>query len=57
MARHAVRGELRLVQLDQVLHVRALTIDVIVKMMSGALERGEDIKDVDRLAQAGGGEI
>jgi hypothetical protein len=36
MARHAVREELRLVQFDQVLHLPALAIDVLVKMLRSA---------------------
>jgi hypothetical protein len=57
VARHAVRGELRLVQFDQVLHLPALAIDVLVKMLCGALERGDDVTDVDLLAHAGGGAL
>src|SRR5271155_2199133 len=57
VARHAVRGELRLVQFDQVLHLPALAIDVLVEMLCGALERGDDITDVNLLAHAGGGAL
>ena len=53
MTRHAIRRQLRLVQLDQVLHLPALAIDVLVKMLRRTLERGDDITDVDLLAQAG----
>src|SRR6516162_5304171 len=57
MARHAVREELRLVQFDQVLHLPALTIDVLVKMLRRAFERGDDITDVNLLAHAGRGDL
>jgi hypothetical protein len=53
VARHAVGGELRLVQLDQVLHLPALAIDVLVKVLRRAFERGDDVADVDLLAHAG----
>ena len=43
VTRHAVGRQLRLVQLDQVLHLPALAIDVLVKMLRRALERGDDI--------------
>src|SRR6516164_9666310 len=57
MARHAVREELRLVQFDQVLHLPALAIDVLVKMLRRAFERGDDITDVNLLAHAGRGDL
>src|SRR5271163_5125160 len=56
VARHAVRAELRLVQLDQVLHLPALAIDVLVKMQ-GAFERGDDITNVNLLAHASCGAL
>ncbi len=57
VARHAVRGELRLVQFDKVLHLPALAIDVLVKMLGGAFERGDNITDVNLLAHAGRGAL
>src|SRR6516162_7358080 len=57
MARHAVREELRLVQFDQVLHLPALAIDVLVKMLRRAFERGDDITDVNLLPHAGRGDL
>src|SRR5271163_3057095 len=57
VARHAVRAELRLVQLDQVLHLPTLAIDVLVKMLRGAFERGDDITNVDLLAHASCGAL
>src|SRR5580693_882247 len=57
VARHAVRGELRLVQLDQVFHLSALAIDVLVKVLRRAFERGDDVTDVNLLAHAGGGAL
>ena len=53
VTRHAIRRQLRLVQLDQVLHLTALAIDVLVEMLRRALERGDDVADVDLLAHAG----
>ena len=53
VTRHAIRRQLRLVQLDQVLHLPALAIDGLVKMPRRALERGDDVADVDLLAHAG----
>jgi hypothetical protein len=44
---------MRLEQLDQILHLPALTIDVLVKMLWRTLERGDDAADVDLLAHAG----
>src|SRR5580693_7925686 len=57
VARHAVGGELRLVQLDQVFHLPALAVDVLVKVLRRAFERGDDVADVDLLAHAGGGTL
>src|ERR1700730_19473483 len=53
MTRHAVRRQLRLMKLDQVFHLPALAVNVLVKMLRGALERSDDITDVDLLAHAG----
>ncbi len=53
VTRHAIRRQLRLVQLDQVLHLPALAIDVLIKVLRRALERGHDVTDVDFLAHAG----
>src|SRR4029453_936565 len=50
---HAIGRQLRLVQLDQVLHLPALAIDVLIKMLRRALERSDDVTDVDLLAHAG----
>src|SRR5207344_23799 len=57
MARHAVREELRLVQFYQVLHLPALAIDVLVKMLRSSFERGDDIAYVNLLAHASGGAL
>jgi hypothetical protein len=38
--------------LDQVLHLPALTIDVLIKMLRRAFERVDDMADVDLLAHA-----
>jgi hypothetical protein len=51
----AVGRQLRLVQLDQVLHLPALAVDVFVKVLRRALERGDNITDVHLLAHAGRG--
>ena len=53
VTRHAIRRQLRLVQLDQVFHLPALAVDVLVKMLRGALERSDDVADVDLLTHAG----
>src|SRR3954454_4642971 len=50
LTRHAIRRQLRLVQLDQVLHLPALAMDVLIKLLRRALERGHDVMDVDLLA-------
>ena len=42
-------------QLDEVLHLPALAVDVLVKVLRRALERGDDVTDVDLLAHAGRG--
>ena len=47
VARHAVGGELRPMQLDQVLHLPVLAVDVFVEVLRRAVERGDDIADVD----------
>jgi hypothetical protein len=52
VTRHAMRRQLRLVQLDQVLHLPALAIDVLIEVPRRALERGHDVTDVDLLAHA-----
>ena len=52
VTRHAVRCQLCLVQLDQVLHLPALAVDVFVKVARRALERGDDVADVDLLTHA-----
>src|SRR5512145_1982374 len=49
VAAHAVGRQLRLVQLDQVLHLPALAIDVLVEVLRAAFERGGDVADVDLL--------
>ncbi len=49
---HAVRRQLGLVQLDQVLHLPALAVDVLIKVLRRAFERGDDVADVDLLAHA-----
>jgi hypothetical protein len=53
MTRHAIRRQLRLVLLDQVLHLPALAVNVLVKVLRRAFERGDDMADVDLLAHAG----
>ncbi len=53
VTRHAVRRQLRLVQLDEVLHLPALAVDVLVKVLRRALERGDDVADVHLLAHSG----
>ena len=53
VTRHPIRRQLRFVQLDQVLHLPALAIDVLVKVLRRALERGDDVADVDLLAHVG----
>src|SRR5258705_6373277 len=53
VTRHAIRCQLRFVQLDQVLHLPALAIDILVKVLRRALERGHDVADVDLLAHTG----
>ena len=53
VTRHAIRCQLRLVQLDQVFHLPALAIDGLVKVLRRACERGDDVADVDLLAHAG----
>ncbi len=45
VTRHAIRRQLRLVQLDQVLHLPALAIDILIKVLPRALERGHDVTD------------
>ena len=52
VTRHAIRRQLRLVQLDQVLHLPTLAIDMLIKVLRAALERGHDVTDVDLLAHA-----
>src|SRR5437762_14019511 len=47
VTRHAIRRQLRLMQLDQVLKLPALAVDVLVKVPRRALERGDDVADVD----------
>jgi hypothetical protein len=37
--------------------IPALAIDVLIKMLRGGLERGDDITDVNLLAHAGGGAL
>src|SRR5262245_29838824 len=51
VAAHAVGRQLRLVQLDQVLHLTALAIDVLVEVLRTAFERGGDVADIDFLAK------
>src|SRR5436190_20615447 len=46
VTRHAIRRQLRLVQLDQVLHLPALAIDVLVKVPRRVLERGNQEVDI-----------
>jgi hypothetical protein len=41
------------VQLDQVLHLPGLAVDVLVKVLRRAFERGDDLTDVNLLAHAG----
>jgi len=53
VTRHAIRRELRFVQLDQVFHLSALAVDVFIQMLRRAFERGDDVADVDLLAHAG----
>src|SRR5580704_6180072 len=53
MTRHAVRRQSSFVQLDQVLHLPALAVDVLVKVLRRAFERGDDVADVDLVAHAG----
>jgi hypothetical protein len=43
VTRHAIRRQLGLVQLDRVLHLPALAVHVLVKVLRGARERGDDI--------------
>jgi hypothetical protein len=38
---NAIRHQLSFVQLDQVLHLPALTVDVLVKVLRRAFERGD----------------
>ena len=45
--------QLRLVQLDQIVHLSALAIDVLVKVLRRALERGDDLADIDFLRMPG----
>jgi hypothetical protein len=52
VARHAIGRQLRLVQFDQVLHLPALAIDVLVEVLGRAVERGDDVADVNLLAHA-----
>src|SRR5512145_1228456 len=49
VAAHAVGRQLRLVQLDQVLHLTTLAIDVLVEVLGRAFERGGDVADVNFL--------
>jgi hypothetical protein len=37
VTRHAIQRRLRIVQLDQVFHLPALAVDVLVKVLCGAL--------------------
>ncbi len=53
VTRHAIRRQLRLVQLDQVLHLAAFAIDILVKVLCRPRERSDDVADVDLLAHAG----
>src|SRR5512144_3354512 len=53
VTRHAIRRQLCLVQLDQVFHLPALAINILVEMPRRALERGDDVADVDLLAHPG----
>ena len=47
LAGGSVRGELSLVQLDQVLGLAAGTIDIFVEMAGLAAQRGDDIAGVE----------
>ena len=47
----AVRGELGLVQLDQVLGLAAGAVDLLVEVVRIAVERGDAIADVGRLRE------
>jgi hypothetical protein len=40
------------VPLDQVLHLPPLAVDFLVEMLRAAIQRSDDVADVDRLAQA-----
>ena len=42
VTRHAVRRQLRLVQLDQFLQLSALAVDILIKILCRAFERGDD---------------
>src|SRR5260370_1036925 len=53
MTRHAGRRQLRLVQLDQVLHLPALAVDILIKILRRTFERGDDVADIHLLAHAG----
>src|SRR5262249_15255669 len=48
----AVGSELGFVELDQVLHLAALAINGFIDMSRGALERGNDVADIDLLTHA-----
>src|SRR6267154_917630 len=45
-ARGAIGSELSLVQLDEVLHLAATTVDSLIKVLGASLERGDDVADV-----------
>src|SRR4029077_11259948 len=47
--RGPVRGELSLVPLDEVLGLAAATVDALVEMLCRALERGDDVADIETL--------
>src|SRR6202790_1099005 len=47
--RGAIRGELSLVPLDEVLGLAAAAVDGLVEMLCRALERGDDVADVETL--------
>jgi hypothetical protein len=55
VTRYAVRRKLRFAQLDPVLCLPALAVDVFIKTLRRAFERGDDVADVDLLAHASRG--
>jgi len=48
-ARGAIGGELGLVQLDEVFHLAASAVNRLIEMLCAALERGDDVADVEAL--------